>query len=72
MFNYLSKRFTKNYDEIPLFWVTFNLNKYKQNGSRGSCDLKIHPNLKEDEHIKKTLNDLVDYIRRTNNMNDIK
>jgi hypothetical protein len=62
MFKFLFKKLTKNHNEIPLFTVTFNLNKYKQNGVKGSCDLRLHPDLK-DKHIEKTLNDLVDYIR---------
>lgn len=72
MFDYLSKILTKNYDAIPLFFVTFDYNKYKKYGIKGSCDLKVHPVLKDDEYIKKTLNDLVDYIRKTQDMENIK
>jgi hypothetical protein len=72
MFDYLSKKLTKNYDEIPLFFVTFNYNKYKKYGARGSCDLKLHPSLKDDEYIKKQLENIVDHIRHTQDMDDIK
>ena len=62
MFKWLTKKLTKNHNEIPLFTVTFNLNKYRESGATGSCDLRLHPGLK-DKHIERTLNELVDYIR---------
>ena len=31
MFKWLSNKLTKNYNNVPLFWVKFNLNKYQQN-----------------------------------------
>jgi uncharacterized protein YxeA len=64
MFKFLFKKLTKHHNEIPLFIVTFNLNKYQKYGAENSCDLKIHPDLGNDEYIKKTLNDLVDYVRK--------
>lgn len=70
MFDWLIKKLTKNYDEVPLFSITFNLNKYLKNGTKGSCDLKLHPMLK-DEYIKKTLNELCDYIRNRYDMSNI-
>lgn len=63
MFNKIIKKLTNNYTEVLLFWVTFNLNKYNQDGAKNSCILKIHPELKNDKYIKNTLNNLVDYIR---------
>ena len=33
--------------------------------------VKIHPNLASDEFIKKTLNELIDYIRDNYNMEDM-
>lgn len=71
MFKSLFKKLTKNYNKIPLFIVTFNLNKYKQYGAKNSCDLKIHPNLKDDEYIKKQLENIVDHIRNTKDMENI-
>ena len=71
MFKFLFKKLTKNHNEISLFYITFNLNKYKQYGSENSCDLKIHPDLKNDEYIKKTLNGLVDYIRHSKDMESL-
>lgn len=63
MFNKLISKLTNNYNEIPLFWVDFNLNHYYQYGKKKSCMVKIHPVLKDDEYIHETLNNLVDYIR---------
>ena len=34
MFKWISKRLTKNYISIPLFWVSFNLNKYNEHGAK--------------------------------------
>lgn len=63
MINWLSKKLTNNYSKIPLFYVSFNLNKYLENGANKSCNVKIHLELKNDEHIKLLLNDVIDYIR---------
>lgn len=35
MIKSLKSKLTNNYNEIPLFWVTFNLNKYKEKWSKG-------------------------------------
>ena len=67
----LQRLLTKNLNEIPLFYVTFNYNKYKDNGKKGSCNAQVHPNIANDEHVKETLNDLIDYIRDNYNMDDI-
>jgi hypothetical protein len=71
MLSWLIRKITKNYSEVPLFWVTFNLNKYKNEGVKNSCILSLHPELKNDEYIRNTLNDLVDYIRGSYDMNKI-
>lgn len=67
----LKRLFTRNLKEIPLLWVNFNLQHYKNVGKENSCMLKIHPNLREDKHIVDTLNSLVDYIRDNYNMKDM-
>ena len=70
--NKMCKRlFTKNLTSIPLFWVDFTYKLYKKKGKEGSCMVKIHPNLANDEFIKKTLNELIDYIRDNYNMEDM-
>lgn len=71
MFNWLNRKLTKNYNEVPLFWVDFNLNKYNESGAKNSCMVKIHPELKDDEFIVDTLNSLIDYIRIKFDMNDL-
>jgi len=63
MFKWLMKNFTKNYTEVPLLLVVFDLNKYKTNGSKNSCMVKIHPELKGDKHIQTEINKVIDYIR---------
>jgi hypothetical protein len=63
--------FTRNLKAIPLLWVTFNQKYYKEFGDKGSCTLHIHPELKDDERIKETLNELVDYIRVNYDMKDM-
>ncbi len=70
MIKWLGNKLTNNNNEIPLFWVTFNLNKYKENGAKGSCNLKLHP-LLTDEYIKNQLNNLVDYIRDHYDMEEL-
>lgn len=71
MFNYIYKKLTNNFDEVPLFIVTFNLNKYKNEGAKNSCMVKIHPELNDDEYIHNTLQDLIDYIRDNYDMEDV-
>ena len=62
---------TKNLKEIPLLWITFNYQKFKENGKKNSCLLNIHPLLKDDDYIKETLNKLIDYIRDKYNMDEM-
>lgn len=67
----LQRLLTKNLNEIPLLYITFNYNKYKENGKKGSCDAQVHPNLSNDKHIHDTLNDLIDYIRDNYNVDNL-
>ena len=67
----LIQTLTKNNTEIPLFYTTFNLNKYKEGGIKGSCDLKIHPVLRDDKEVINRMNELVDYIRDNYNMDEL-
>ncbi len=68
MINWLSQKLTNNYSKVPLFFVTFDLNKYLENGVNKSCNVKIHPCLAKDDHIKLLLNDVIDYIRENYDM----
>lgn len=63
MFNFIIRKLTKNFNEVPLFWVDFNLNKYKKEGALNSCVVKIHPELSNDTYIKCAIIDVIDYIR---------
>ena len=62
--NLYIKRKTKNLTQIPLFTMTFNYKKYKENGKENSCVLyAIHPDIERDEFLKENLQKCVDYIR---------
>ena len=54
---------TKNRTQIPLVYVTFDYNKFLEDGKVGSCMANVHPIIRNDEYIKLKLNELVDYIR---------
>lgn len=54
---------TKNLTEIPLFTMTFNYRKYKEQGKKDSCMFYTHPNIANDEFVKSKLQEVVDYIR---------
>lgn len=69
--NILTKLLTKNYTKVPLLWVTFNYQEFKEHGIPGSCMCNIHPCLKEDEHIKSIVRGLCDYIRENYKMEDV-
>jgi hypothetical protein len=71
LFNRLIKLWTKNYNEVPLLWVDFNLYKYKSEGAKNSCVVKLHPDLKNDEYIKSELGKVIDYIRDNYDMEKI-
>ncbi len=62
--NLYIKRKTKNLTQIPLFTMTFNYKKYKENGKENSCVLyALHPDIARDEFLKENLQRLVDHIR---------
>lgn len=62
---------TKNFKQVPLFWVTFNYQLFKKIGSKHTCTFRVHPNLQYDEYIQETLNNLVDYIRNKYDMKEM-
>ncbi len=66
-----AKRFDDMLAAIPLLWITFNWKLFKKNGAKGSCMCNIHPCLKDDEHIKTTMQELCDYIRENYDMEEI-
>lgn len=67
----LAKLMTNQYREVPLFFVNFNLEKFKEQGESGSCTLNLHPSLKDDAELVEKLNDLVDHIRKNHDMEDL-
>ena len=67
----LTRLLTKNLQRIPLLRIDFNMRFFKKNGAKGSCMCVIHPVLKDDDHIKTTLNELYDYIRENYDMEKI-
>lgn len=71
MFNAIFKKLTKNYHEVPLFYVEFSLKKFLKSGSKGSCTLVVHPTLKGDKYIVENLNSVVDYIRDNYDMEEL-
>ena len=71
MFEYVIKKLTNDFKGVPLFYVTLDLNKYKEHGEKGSCEVKLHPSLKGDEFIINQMNGLIDYIRENYDMNDL-
>ena len=61
--NLINRLLTGNYKRVALFIVEFNYRKFRKYGKKGSCVCVMHPGLQADEYIRKTTNDLVDYIR---------
>ena len=71
MFKSIMRLLTKNLQSIPLLWIDFNMKKFNRDGAKNSCMCSIHPVLKDDEYIIKSLNGLCDYIRENYNMEDM-
>ena len=65
----LTNLLTKNRTKIPLIIVNFDCKKFKEIGKYGSCVSTVHPLIQNDEHIKRELNKLIDYIRDRYDMN---
>lgn len=71
MIKFLNRKLTNNYKEVPLFWVDFDLNKYKDFGEKGSCNAKLHPYLNDDQFIINSINELIDHIRKNYDMEEL-
>ena len=67
----LTRLLTKNLQRVPLLRIGFNMKLFKEDGAKGSCMCVIHPILKDDEHIKTTLDELCDYIRENYDMEKV-
>lgn len=59
---------TRNYTDVPIFYVTFNLQKYRKNGAKGSCIINCLPEIKQDEEAVRRIESAVDYIRENFDM----
>lgn len=57
-----------NGHKVPIIAITIDLEKYNKE-HKGSCSYSVIPDLQNDEHIKQTLFDLVDYIRENYDCN---
>jgi len=71
MFNWLVKKYTKGYKRVPLFWVNFDLTKYKKDGTKNSCDVYLLPELQSDKFISKHLKVIIDHIRDNYDMDSL-
>lgn len=67
----LTKLMTKNRTQIPLIYVMFDYNKFKENGKVGSCTSNVHPVIANDNYIKLKVNELIDYIRDNYDMEEM-
>ena len=68
---FISRLLTRNFTKIPLLWIGFNLQKFRQDGPENSCYCELHPELEKDQHIITTMNELCDYIRENYDMEKI-
>lgn len=60
---------TNNYTRIPLFIVTLDYRKCCESGKPGSCTAYyLHPDLMEDEYLRIRLQECIDHIRDTHNL----
>lgn len=62
IFNLYIRYKTKNLKAIPLFVMTFNWEKFQKYGKKDSCMLSIHPEIANDQFLKK-LSECADHIR---------
>ena len=71
MIKWLYKKLTKNYSKTPLVMITFDLNKFIRCGSDKSCDIRLHPIIKDNTFILEQLKKVVTYIREEYDMEDL-
>ena len=57
-----------NGHKVPILAISVDLDKYNKE-HKGSCEYCVIHDLQNDEHIQKTLFDLVDYIRENYDCN---
>lgn len=59
---------TREFTDVPIFYVTFNLQHYKKNGVKDSCTINCLPEIAHDKEAVRRINDTVDYIRENFDM----
>ena len=68
IFEKLVSKFTDKHTKIPLFYVTFNYQKYLKDGANESCYVHFHPDLQNDIKFQTMIFDVIDYIRNNYDM----
>lgn len=68
LFHQLMLKASDNGHKVPILAITIDLEKYNEE-HKGSCDFSVIPDLQNDEHIRQTLFELVDYIRKNYDCN---
>ena len=59
---------TKNFTEVPILWITIDMQSYRKNGASGSCMINCLPEIAHDKEAVRRINDTVDYIRENFDM----
>lgn len=66
--NKLLQKTTNNFTQIPLFHVSFDYQRYIKDGEQGSCDCRMHPDLKNDTELRRLIGEVIDHIRKNYDM----
>lgn len=64
----LTRLLTRNLRKVPLLYINFDMQKFRKDGTKGSCDCVLHPVLAKDKHIIEIMNGLCDYVRENYDM----
>ena len=68
---WLKKWLTDGFTKVPLLSISVNLKFFKEYGSKYSCTCRVNKLFKNDWYIKRTMEDLCEYIRKNYNMEDL-
>ena len=61
---WLKKWLTDGFTKVPLLSISVNLTFFKKYGSKYSCTCRVNKLFKNDWYIKRTMEDLCEYIRK--------
>ena len=67
---WLKKWLTDGFTKVPLLSISINLKFFKKYGTKYSCTCRVNKLFKNDWYIKRTMEDLCEYIRKNYNMED--